>query len=274
MASCIIAALNRSAIPLPPKMPTILDQFSAPDPDAIDAGPVGKHPGVEDGVAGLAGERSACDGSSETKSAAPPSARPLRAEHRVPCRRRQGPRRTARVRWTGRARPARCARGGTGAANIRAGAIRRGKPISTLESEPMPKRPPFARKSGAGKVPSPRLASVIGHRPATAPLRAMRGRFGIGHVGGVDQAPALVDVGIVEQPLDRPRARPGDAVLDLAAPARRRGCGPARPAPVATTAASSSGVTARRLCGAMPTTASGSRFNVPCGLIHAAGRSC
>ncbi|KAI1692811.1 lipocalin-like domain-containing protein [Ditylenchus destructor] len=39
---------------------------------------------------------------------------------------------------------------------------------------PMPMRPPWARKSTAGKIPSPRLASVIGHRPAIARLLAMR----------------------------------------------------------------------------------------------------
>ena len=81
--------------------------------------------------------------------------------------------------------------------------------------------------------------------------------FGVGHVGGVDQAPALVDRGMAEQPLDRPRARPGEAVLDLAhllgdvdvdRTVRRQ-----RQA----TSASSSGVTARRLCGATPMTASG-----------------
>ena len=46
-------------------------------------------------------------------------------------------------------------------------------PISTFESEPMPNRPPCSRKRGVEKVPSPRLASVTGQRPATAPARAM-----------------------------------------------------------------------------------------------------
>ena len=66
---------------------------------------------------------------------------------RAPCCRRPAPRRTARVRSTGRA----------AASTLRARWARRceysswrsssGRPISTLESEPMPKRPPFARKS-------------------------------------------------------------------------------------------------------------------------------
>jgi len=40
-------------------------------------------------------------------------------------------------------------------------------------------------------------------------------RFGIGHMGGVDQAPALVDIGIGQQEFDRTRAGPGETVLDL-----------------------------------------------------------
>ncbi|VFT07868.1 Uncharacterised protein [Pseudomonas aeruginosa] len=38
--------------------------------------------------------------------------------------------------------------------------------------------PPWARKSVAGKMPSPRLASVLRHRPATAPLRAIAATSG------------------------------------------------------------------------------------------------
>ena len=39
-------------------------------------------------------------------------------------------------------------------------------------SEPMAIAPPAVRKSMAGKMPSPRLASVVGHSPAIAPDRA------------------------------------------------------------------------------------------------------
>ncbi len=84
-----------------------------------------------------------------------------------------------------------------------------------LESEPMPKRPPSDRNRGAENVPSPRLASVIGQRPAMAPLFAMLACFVIGHVGRVDEAPALIDRCILKQPLDRPCAGPGQAILDF-----------------------------------------------------------
>ena len=46
--------------------------------------------------------------------------------------------------------------------------------MRTLLSVPTAKRPPPAAKRGASKMPSPRLASVIGHRPATAPDFARR----------------------------------------------------------------------------------------------------
>ena len=46
--------------------------------------------------------------------------------------------------------------------------------IRTLESEPTPNTPPRSQNSAALNVPSPRLASVIGHNPATAPLCARR----------------------------------------------------------------------------------------------------
>ncbi len=44
--------------------------------------------------------------------------------------------------------------------------------VETLLSEPTPNAPPCARNAGNGKNPSPRLASVVGHSPATAPERA------------------------------------------------------------------------------------------------------
>ena len=34
-------------------------------------------------------------------------------------------------------------------------------------------------------------------------------------MGRVDQAPARPDIGVIEQPLDRPRARPREAGVDL-----------------------------------------------------------
>ncbi len=66
------------------------------------------------------------------------------------CRRR-APRRTARVPSSRRRPPAHCGRDGRGAANIRAGAIRRRTPISTFESEPTPKRPPCVDEQRRGE---------------------------------------------------------------------------------------------------------------------------
>ena len=42
----------------------------------------------------------------------------------------------------------------------------------TWLSDPRPQRPPCCSHCGRSKMPSPRLASVLGHRPTTAPLRA------------------------------------------------------------------------------------------------------
>ena len=81
-------------------------------------------------------------------------------------------------------------------------------------------------------------------------------------MGGVDQAPALVDLDRVEQQFDRPLAVSGEAVLDLArllgdvdvhrlaAPGARR--------PIAR----SSSVTARSECGAMPMLPPGTRVSI------------
>ena len=56
---------------------------------------------------------------------------------------------------------------------------------------------------------------MLGQRPATAPLRAKAAHFKRVHVGGVDQAPALVHGRVGEQPLHRARPVPGQAILDL-----------------------------------------------------------
>ena len=68
----------------------------------------------------------------------------------------------------------------------------------------MPNRPPAARNSRAEKMPSPRLASVE------------RCDFLLRHVGRVNEAPALIDGRMFEQPLHRPLSRPGEAIFDLA----------------------------------------------------------
>ena len=64
-------------------------------------------------------------------------------------------------------------------------------------------------------MPSPRLASVTGQRPATAPGARQVSRFSLIHVGRVHEAPLFVDARMVDEPPHRPGARPGDAVLDF-----------------------------------------------------------
>ena len=51
-----------------------------------------------------------------------------------------------------------------------------------------------------------------GDRAASAPASRVSPSI---HVGRVDEAPVLVDARMVEEPPHRPRARPGDAVLDF-----------------------------------------------------------
>ena len=116
-----------------------------------------------------------------------------------------------------------------GAANIRAGASSSATPMRTLESEPMPNSPPAAMNSGALKMPSPRLASVTGQSPATAPAVAIGARLGMGHMRRVNEAPALID-GRVAREAIRPGARPtrkGNPRPPSSA--RRHGYGSARP---------------------------------------------
>lgn len=80
-----------------------------------------------------------------------------------------------------------------------------GREISTLGSEPTPYRPPSSRNSSAGKGAIAEIGFGDRAEPAIAPRFA---GLAVGHVGGVDQAPAVVDIGIVEQPFDRPGAGP------------------------------------------------------------------
>ena len=106
-----------------------------------------------------------------------------------------------------------------------------------------------------GNVPSPRSASVVGARPATAPLAARPATLALRHVRRMHEAPARVDVRLRQQPLDRPHAGSTRSSRRPRASARLRGCASARPAGASrTTWPSSSGVTARRLCGATPST--------------------
>ena len=59
--------------------------------------------------------------------------------------------------------------------------------------------------------------ACFGHRaePCDGAALRKRGGFRRGHVGRMDEAPALIDGRMFEQPLDRPPARPGDAFLDF-----------------------------------------------------------
>ena len=119
------------------------------------------------------------------------------------------------------------ARPGRGASTLRARCARRCEYSSCRSSSAGPisdigigadaeARRRAARKAAPAKMPSPRLASVIGHRPATAPLRGQRGGLGLGHVGGVDQAPARRRPAAWSSSHSTGRApRPGEAVLDL-----------------------------------------------------------
>ena len=70
----------------------------------------------------------------------------------------------------------------------------------------------------------------------------------------MDEAPAAVDRRVVEQPLQRPLAAPGDAFIDFAGLFGDMDMNRTDPARL-TTASSSAGVTARSECGATPTIA-------------------
>ena len=91
-----------------------------------------------------------------------------------------------------------------------------GAEIWTLESRADAEAPAGGEEAAPSKMPSPRLASVIGHSPATAPRRgdAARSRRAVMWVAWIRHQRAST-ASVVEQPLDRPRAGPGEAVLDL-----------------------------------------------------------
>jgi hypothetical protein len=84
-----------------------------------------------------------------------------------------------------------------------------------FESLPTPNAPPASSQARAANVPSPRSASVVGASPATASLAASPRVSLCRHVRRVDDAPARVDVRVVEQPGDRRRAAPRDALGDF-----------------------------------------------------------
>jgi hypothetical protein len=123
-------------------------RFFPPRPRRSRLGRPGEDPGVEDRVAGLARKRRVVSVERDEVGDAPGDRCPATAR-RAPGRRRPRPRRTARGRST------------AGRGQHVAGAVARrceysswrnssATPISTLESEPTPKRPP-AQETGAGR---------------------------------------------------------------------------------------------------------------------------
>ena len=154
-------------------------------------------------------------------------------------------------------RPARCGRGARGAGCTRAAGARPAAVISTFESEPDAEAPAGRQEVAArGKMPSPRLASVIGQRPATAPRRRCRAISVASSASRGSRHQRASTGALVEQPRDRAlrRDQARQSSTSFTCSATWMCIGPSGPA--ARSRASSSGVTARRLCGAMPTTAS------------------
>ena len=200
----------------PGRVPAVADDLAAAAPDAVDEiARAAENPCVENFVIGAAGDQRRIalqrDDVGRWRRA---RARPQVG--RAPALRRPPPRRKAAAP----VEPPRRAQ------TLRARVVRRcayssmrsspATVISTLESEPTPNRPSASRKARAGKTPSPRLASVIGQRPATAPRARERQNFALVDMGRVDEAPAPVDRGVIEEPSNRTRARPRDAGVDLA----------------------------------------------------------
>ena len=83
----------------------------------------------------------------------------------------------------------------------------------TWLSEPIDSGTPAASQRGRSGRPSPRLASVLGHSTTPAPLRGHRVDLGRRGVRGMHQLPARIERRLARQPLDRPRAGGGDAVV-------------------------------------------------------------
>ncbi len=130
-------------------------------------------------------------------------------------------------------------------------------PIRTLESEPMPNRPPAAMKRGSVEHAVAEIGlgdrAEPGHRAGMRPWMQSRPASCASRGSGTSARRPARDRAATRPAARRTRRgspRPPS-------PARRHGCGSARQPASATTPASSSGVTARRLCGATPTSASG-----------------
>ena len=180
-------------------------------PDAIDEIAAREDPGVEQSVAGsaLGAERIAAQGH-EIGVCADRDAAGVAAERRAPPP-ASAPSNSARpVEPPGRAMHiARAARQPLGVFELPQFVGERRS--ATLESRADAEAPPCAEKAGALNMPSPRLASVIGQRPATAPLAASRARLAV-----------VMCVAWIEAPA-RDRRRRGRAAIRPAARPTRRG---------------------------------------------------
>ena len=158
-------------------VPTIADDTATVTPDAIiGAAARAEDPAVEQRVARPADqcgvrrvEREQVRGptggepaSARSRHTPSPGRRP-RAQHRIASGRWRRPSATR----------ARCATGAAVAAQYSSVRSSTAASIITFESVPMPNRPPCDVYGSAGKIPSPRSDSVIGHRPTTAPRSMM-----------------------------------------------------------------------------------------------------
>ena len=211
--------------------------------------------------------------SSETKSAGAPAAMPAGPAPSAcapPCSAASNSRAAGRAAGRGQAR---CARGRASRCEYSSWRSSSATPISTLESEPMPKRPPCVEEAAAVEDAVAEIG--FGDR-AKAGDRAARGQAGRSRprsCGWRGSGTSAGRRGVGEQPFDRPRARPGEAILDLLHLLGDMDVDRAVRRQRSRRRASSSGVTARRLCGATPTTAPSSRRNRARGFPRAGARS-
>ena len=152
-------------------MAAALDLLAAPRPDAVDGNAAGKKPVIENLVAReirngrrYRAKRYRRDGPQTRPagafSAAPPPASACVEQRNAPSNRRAPQRR--------------CGRAAPGAANIRAGAVPPARRSARWNPNRCRNARPLRGTAARANVPSPRLASVIGQRPAIAPLFAIR----------------------------------------------------------------------------------------------------
>ena len=88
--------------------------------------------------------------------------------------------------------------------------------MRTFESEPMQRGMPRWSMRAAGRKPSARSASVVGHAQTVVPLCASRSSSAPSRVRRVDDGDVAAEAAGAFQQLDRPAAVLGQALLDLA----------------------------------------------------------